>query len=424
MQEVETSEQNLKDFTLNNTYGAEDSFLFSSFKLDELRKERKEVSEISSVLNIIQTYIDRGSLDTSSYKKLRSEYPLVDDVKFRQILGMSETINDWTWPASDTISAVLTTLNNRVQRLNVDISSIEEEAKTYAFSSGELVRLRRDSKIAEATYTVLIEQVKSQALIAGFKPETFRIYTYATPPLRPSSPKIIIILIVSCLLGMLLGLALSFINAYRRGVFYSRSTLINTAQPHHPLKPKKLRQLSQKPISEIQKRLVGLKSPELDEATITLSKCELIFVVNSGSRISAAGMSHILATHSASMGKQVALIDMSQNQKGHYPTNQNVKHFDMDFDATDFGVSILSITDNIQKTSFFSSKLLEKRVQELLSQFDQIFICIKDEEIFSKVRALNQFNPALVILSRIKKTRKAYIEMLKQKLPIEIMFHE
>ena len=98
---------------LNNTYGAEDSFLFSSFKLDELRKERKEVSEISSVLNIIQTYIDRGSLDTSSYKKLRSEYPLVDDVKFRQILGMSETINDWTWPASDTISAVLTTLNNR-----------------------------------------------------------------------------------------------------------------------------------------------------------------------------------------------------------------------------------------------------------------------------------------------------------------------
>ena len=42
LQEVETSEQNLKDFTLNNTYGAEDSFLFSSFKLDELRRNVKK----------------------------------------------------------------------------------------------------------------------------------------------------------------------------------------------------------------------------------------------------------------------------------------------------------------------------------------------------------------------------------------------
>ena len=424
LQEVETSEKNLKEFSLNNTFRAEESFVSSSLELDKLRMERKEVREISSVLNVIQTYINNGSLDTSSYKKLRADYPLVDDVKFRQILGMSETISDWTWPERDTINAVLTTLNNRVRRLDIDIGNIEEEAESYAFSSGELIRLRRNSTIAEATYTVLIEQVKSQALIAGFKPETFRIYTYATPPLRPSSPKINVILAVSFLLGMLLGLILSFINAFRRGVFYSGSTMLTSAQPLHYLKLKKLRQLSRKSISEIQKRLVGLKSPELDEATISLSKHDIIFVVNTGSRISAAGMSHILATHSASTGKQVAVIDMSQNQKGHYSPKQDIGHFDMKFDSTEFGVSTLNITDDIHKTSFFTSKILGERIQELLSKFDQIFICTNEKEVISKAKALNQFNPSLVILSRIRKTRKKYIEMLKQKLSIEIMFYE
>ena len=46
----------------------------------------------------------------------------------------------------------------------------------------ELAKLTREAKIAEATYTVLIEQVKAQSLVAGFKPDTFKIYELPTPP--------------------------------------------------------------------------------------------------------------------------------------------------------------------------------------------------------------------------------------------------
>ena len=77
---------------------------------------------------------------------------------------MSETISAWDWPEIETIEAVRATLTDRINRLNVEINNIEEDAKIYATSAEDLAKFTRDAKIAEATYTVLIEQVKSQSL--------------------------------------------------------------------------------------------------------------------------------------------------------------------------------------------------------------------------------------------------------------------
>ena len=97
---------------------------------------------------------------------------------------------------------------------------------------------------------------------------------------------------------------------------------------------------------------------------------------------------------------------------------------DMKFEPPEFGVSFNNITDNKLKTAFFTSNVLQSKMKEFLSQFDQIFICTSDKEAFSRIRALEKFNPTLVLLSKIKKTRKKYIQMIKQALPIEVMLHE
>ena len=169
--------------------------------------EKRKVNEIADLLFIIQNIIESGNLDDKSYEALKSSHPLVDDLDFRRILGMSETISAWTWPDIATVDAVSTTLRDRTNRLNVDIAKIEENAKIYATSAEELAAYTRDAKIAEATYTVLIEQVKSQSLAAGFQPETFKVYEYATPPLAPSSPKRNLILALGLVLGLFLGCA-------------------------------------------------------------------------------------------------------------------------------------------------------------------------------------------------------------------------
>ena len=110
--------------------------------------------------------------------------------------------------------------------MNADIDIIEEKAKIYATSAEDLAKLTREAKIAEATYIVLIEQVKSQSLAAGFQPENFKVFEYATPPIVPSSPNRILFYTRS---GnwYILGVALALINSKRRGVYNTKSSLIS-----------------------------------------------------------------------------------------------------------------------------------------------------------------------------------------------------
>ena len=69
------------------------------------------------------------------------------------------------------------TLNDRIQRLDVDISNIEK--RRFAHKLKDLVKFCTIKRF-EATYAVLIEQVKSQSF-DRFN-ETFSVFEYATPP--------------------------------------------------------------------------------------------------------------------------------------------------------------------------------------------------------------------------------------------------
>ena len=72
---------------------AQENFITDSLKLDQIRMEKRKVSEIADLLSVIENLIASEKLDASLYESLRSSHPLVDDIDFRRILGMSETIS-------------------------------------------------------------------------------------------------------------------------------------------------------------------------------------------------------------------------------------------------------------------------------------------------------------------------------------------
>ena len=421
LQDMEIAQKNVKNYTLENSAAAQENFIVGSLQLDALRLERREAEEFLSVLKILQELVDLGDLDMSAYDALRVRTPLVDDLNFRRIMGMSETISAWNWPTLDTIKSVSETLSDRISRLDVDIANIEESAMSYAASAEDQAKLLRDAKIAEATFTVLTEQVKSQTLVAGFKPETFTVFAYATPPINPSSPKRNLILALGAVLGIFVGSALSLINSMRRGVFYTRSSILSAAQAAVSLEVNSLRRLARLPLSKLLNTLEKRNIPTLDEAQVKVAGRSMVYLSNSGGRPSASQLGRLMATRSFQSGRNVLLFDLSSqpSKEGGKKSNREVSgisinNSDKTFDqAWDFGGS-----------AFFTSAEFVRQMKALLKTYDQIFICNDDEKSNAGLMALKSFDPALVLLTRLRKTKKANIQKIKSIHPVSILFHD
>ena len=311
LQEMENAQSNMKEYALQNSTAAPENFIAGSIKLDSLRMEKREAEEFIYVLKKLGDLVKLGDLTVKSYEALKASSPLVDDVNFRRILGMSETISAWSWPNLDTIVNVSATLHDRVNRLNVEIADIEENAKEFASNAEELARLTRDMKIAEATFKVLTEQVKSQSLAAGFKPDTFKVFAYARPPITPSSPKRNLILALGAILGIIFGSVISLLNSVRRGVFYTQSSMISHSEAAIAVPSKLIRRITKLPASKMLVALEKLKPTKFDETDVVLANKNLVYVLSADGQPLASQTARLLATRSHQSGRSVLIFNQA-----------------------------------------------------------------------------------------------------------------
>ena len=421
LQDMETAQGNIKNYTLENSAAAQENFIVGSLQLDSLRIERREAGEFLSVLGKLKNLVELGELDMAAYNSLRVESPLVDDVDFRRVLGMSETISAWSWPSLETIESVTETLSDREKRLDVEIANIEQSAVAYAASAEDQAKLLRDVKIAEATFTVLTEQVKSQTLVAGFKPDTFKVFAYASPPLLPSSPKRNLILAIGAVFGLFLGSITAVANGVRRGVFYTRYSLISRTQSASALRSNSLKRLARLSGEKLLKALDKSPPVELEEAIATLSNKKLIYVTNNGGSPSASQMSRLLAAQSFRSGRKTLLFNTSI--KFGKIDDTNIKK---DIDRIKIAKADEGF-DEVQEENgsiFANSSTFEQQIKSLMSSYEQVFICSDNQKSIVKLIALKPFNPELVMLSRLRKTKKKIIDKIISLHPISIIFHD
>ena len=148
--------------------------------------------------------------------------------------------------------------------------------------------------------------MKSQTLVAGFKPETFTVFAYATPPINPSSPKRNLMLALGAVLGIFAGSALSLINGMRRGVFYTRSSILSAAQAAVSLKANSLRRLARLPLSKLLNTLEQRNIDTLDEVQVNIADKPIVYLTNSGGKPSASQLGWLMATQSFRSGETFA----------------------------------------------------------------------------------------------------------------------
>jgi hypothetical protein len=334
---------------------------------------------------------------------------------------MSETISAWVWPEIEAVVAVSTTLRDRIKRLDVDIKNIEENATIYATSAEGLARFTREAKIAEATYTVLIEQVKSQALAAGFQPETFKVFEYAKPPLAPSSPNRNRILVVGAVLGIFIGCAISLANGMRRGVYYTRSALLANASADLSLKSKSIRRLSRRSIPDVISLLSKRRIVELDEANLKLANKKIIYFMNYGGQPSSSNAARLLAVNSAQSERSVLLCDTTGQAEKEIKDKLTQNSSDLAITSIGENISIMVGADG---ASFFTSKNFNTKIKDLTDRFDQVFLCSSNKNSQLGLMALLEFAPGLVMISGLRKTKKSDIKNIKSRQLIDLVFHD
>ena len=421
LQEMEKAQENLKNYALENSAMAQENFISDSLKLDEIRMEKRKVEEIADLLFIIDDLLKSGNLDTNSYETLRLSHPLVDDIDFRRILGMSETISAWTWPDIEAIDAVRTTLRDRIKRLDVEITNIEENATIYATSAEDLARYKRDAKIAEATYTVLIEQVKSQSLAAGYRPETFKVFQYATPPLSPSSPKRTLILAMGAVFGMFIGCVISLMNGVRRGVYYTRSALLGDADSNLISNSKALKKISRKSFSQVTSLISKMRIVELDKAALKLANKKIVYIVSYGGKTSSSNAVKVLALKSAQSGRNVVVCDTTGQSEKEIEDKATQNSSDLPTISIGKNISVLT---GVNENLFFTSKNFSPTIKDLTDHFDQVFLCTSKSNAQLGLMALLNFTPGLVVIARLRRTKKSDIKKIKAIQPIDLLFND
>ena len=314
-EDLEAAQRALQQYSLENSTQAVESFAVGTVMLDDMRTQRERSAEQLAAALALKEILSKGVPGEGDYDRLRQEFPQLDQPSFRRIMGVSEVASAWTWPSVGVVSQVENSIRDRLSALERDILKLEQDASKYASSAERLAQLTRDLKIAEAAYTVLIEQVKSQSLVAGFKPDNSRILEVADVPVSPSAPKRTLILALGLVLGVFVGSAVALVLGMRRGVYFALSSLLEAVGVSSSLKTIGVRRFREKSLADIHKSLGKIKSDWARHAVLQLDSgdenrpvfiCDLSFANNAGA------LGKIVAATAVSLGRDVGFIDLSR----------------------------------------------------------------------------------------------------------------
>ena len=426
LSELETAQSNLKEFTMGNSALPQENFTAGSLQLDILRENLNQTAKLHEAVSALLLMIQNKTTNQTDYISLRQKFPIVDQVEFRRVMGQNETISSWSWPEVSSVIAVFDTLLERKNRLQSQIDASQINTKRSGQALETYAKLEREATIAEATYTVLIEQVKAQSMVAGFRPDKSVIYEYASASISPSAPNRNLILAIGTFLGLFLGAVLSLVLALRRGVYYSKNSLETGAQARLTASLKPLLPLRNKVLNDINTELLKKSHPILRDMAVEIHKSATTQVVVTSSQAKMTGndLARALACYMQSETLKVAVIDFSSK----------TKKLDIDSDGLSFGpyvvaestdhISILRPGGDLAAMELLSDKDFLKKTQLLNSTFDLVFLCADNSDAISLLNALEDQKMFHTTIARTKKTKSATILNMRSLLPIQGLIYD
>jgi uncharacterized protein involved in exopolysaccharide biosynthesis len=426
LSDLETSQSNLKEFALDNSALPLESFAARSLQLDALREQLSRTSELHEAASALAVLLKNKTTDSNNYQTLRQEFPIVDQVEFRRVLGQNEIISSWSWPEAGSVDAVTETLLERKSRLQSQILAAQIDAERSGLALEAYAKLEREAKIAEATYTVLIEQVKAQSMSAGYRPDRTEIFEYASVPIGPSAPKRSLVLALGAVLGLFIGASLSLLLAVRRGVYYSKSALKAGAQARFTASAKTLLSLRNKSLSDVSSLLKRKPRAVLRDLAVEIHKSgsNIVIMTSSRSKLSGIAAARSLASYMQSKSLKIALIDFSSNAKKQNIDDERLSVGSFFVDEYSDHVSVLKPHGELDAMELLSQKGFWENLQSLTAKFDLVFLCADNGDAISLLSAAEAQNSFHITIARTKYTKSATLAEMRLRLPIQGLLHD
>ena len=309
------------------------------------------------------------------------------------------------------------TLLERKKMLEAKIKVSQINAKSFGGVVQEYSKLKRKLKVAEATYQVLIERVKSESIMSGYNPEAAEIYEYAIAPLTPTEPKLTRLLVFAFILGLIIGLGVVILITANRKTFYTKEALFFATRPNYLAKSKPLSVYRKSDLKTLNKRKYKTSSVSRDlKLEIYKQNSKQIIITSSDPKFHSNELARILAHTMQLEDTKVAIIDFSTKNKKVYDDKKISSYFVIEENEY---ISILTpdyngdILDHVSKRDFIEN------IQTLNPYFDYVFLCADNSNVFTLLRAVQKINPFHITLARLKYSRFETLSKMSHILPIK-----
>ncbi len=414
LREMENAQEHLKNFAVENSTLSTQALATGSVALDDARNRLARTTDLRDAANALLQAIDQGEANQQTYVALRQTYPIIDDVEFRRVLGLSEIISDFTWPDRELIASVAATLEDRRTRIEQERNRLEKEATAYADAAEQQARLQGEADMAEASYTVLLQLVRSESLQAGYEGNTAKIFERATAPISPSKPNRKLYIVLAAMLGMFFGSAIALILSLRKGVFFSRRAMLDELQPITVVTATRLKKLNGKSMTDIRTRLAAVRDRVLTEVSVALGRQATgpAIVFGGNARCTARTAALATAITVTGSGKSVALVDLSRTGSASAEGETAPGHWaEIQFDD---GVVELGFTTGRENIDLLASPKFNEAIAELTKKYDQVIFSVEPALAEMAAAGLASLAPTAILVARVKRTPKALIEKLRQ----------
>jgi tyrosine-protein kinase Etk/Wzc len=180
---------------------------------EQLPKIRRDVDTAELALNTYR--LEKGSIDLPM--ETRSILQTIVSVEGQ--LNALQQQREKTTLAFTPSHPMVIGLDRQIERLNNELSQLNEQVRDLPTTQQEVLRLIRDVEVNTVLYTYLLNTAQELRVVKAGTVGNVRVIDYAVQPSWPIKPDKALILLLSLLLGGFVGVATAFAKkALRAGV--------------------------------------------------------------------------------------------------------------------------------------------------------------------------------------------------------------